>query len=191
MRISLTIASLVCAMAAEPVRDVTYNTTTFGARIDKGYLIERRGWVDLLLFGRDGVLVYGTRPKLPNTEPAGIYGTAVDTDGSLAVSVAYQRSDGAWAGAIVFLDPSGRQTHHVDTGRYLPTRLCITPGHYLGTLGWQRDANHNGRRDGSDYLLFRKYTIDGQETGRYLRRRLVSGLPFDARDLQVFVLYSL
>ena len=177
--LGLAVVSLACVIAADPVRDVTYTTPIElrfdGVMFDNGYLVERRGWLDLLLFGRDGVLIYGTRPKLRHSG-MGVGDTAVDTDGTMAASVVYRRPDGTRAGAIAIWDPSGKQIHTVYTGRYMPKFLCITPGHYLWTLGWVRGEEDDAWPDTSDYFVFRRYTLDGQETGRFVKRSEVAGL---------------
>src|ERR1019366_1286824 len=65
-----------------------------------------------------------------------------------------------------YFDPSGKETRFVDTGKYRPSHVCFDRYHSLWTFGEQRDSSGD-HEEPSDYMMFRKYSVDGREAGRY------------------------
>lgn len=161
------------ASATEPGRTVTFGRT-YGAQavpaLDKGYLLftDRANGVEV--WAPDGQLVFQTAVINPPT--AHVMSAAIDRDGTVAVGVAYSAGKG-FAGGIAFLDRSGKQVRFVDTERYMPSHICFDLSHsVLWTFGWQRDSLQNGSEDSEDYLMFRKFSLEGQQLGAYAKRSL-------------------
>jgi hypothetical protein len=96
---------------------------------------------------------------------------AVNSRGEMAVGMSYSAPDG-YRGGIRILDSKGAEIRFIETGLYVPGRLAYDKNDALWTLGWQRDPVRNGREEETDYALVHKYSPDGTEMGRYLRRSL-------------------
>jgi hypothetical protein len=90
---------------------------------------------------------------------------AVDTDGSLAI---------AWAdlpdAGIDLRDAMGNLIRTIDTGSYIASHLSFDANHAVWSLGWQHTPDQ--REDSQDYMIVRKYSPEGKETGAYLPRSL-------------------
>lgn len=89
------------------------------------------------------------------------------------------------------VDPAGKQTRFVDTGKYRPVHVCFDQDHSLWTFGEQRDSSGD-REERGDYMMFRRYSVDGKEAGRYgprsilpLRGLTPGGASFGAWRLRV------
>jgi hypothetical protein len=154
------------AGAADLVSAVLYNASvpphTRPPIYDKGYLIftYRTGDSAVTVYGPNGTRLFGGLVKLPRAGAIQLGNSAADSDGTIAVTVAYGSAQEP-AGAIAVFDHSGRQTGFFETGRYLPAALAFDPDHMLWALGWQR---------GSDYAVFRKFARDGKEAGAFVSR---------------------
>ncbi len=160
-------------MGKEPDRTVTY-FRDFGSgpvpAFDKGYLIFTNKPNGVEVWGPDGRMVFRTvlmsRPELQ------VMNAAVDSNGSVAVSVAFSVAPRGYAGGITFLDPAGKEVRFAETGRYMPASICFDSKRALWAFGWQRDAIRNENEDSEEYLLFRKYSPDGKQVGAYAARSL-------------------
>ncbi len=166
------LALTASAIIAEPSRDVSYLVPPdVFPLFDKGYLAEIVKSEEILVYGRDGARLFA-KTFQPPFGFAGIRSFAVDTDGLFAVSLTYRDAQRTLRGAIYFLDSSGKEVRRVLTGAYLPEHLTFSAGHNLWALGVERTPDE---RDASDYYLLRRYTREGQETGRFLPRGLFPG----------------
>jgi len=94
---------------------------------------------------------------------------AVDSDGTVAVGVAYSGAAHGFVGGIAMLDRSGKELRFVETDRYLPSHVCFDAKHALWTFG---AIVQNRTEDFQDYFLFRKYSVDGRQLGAYALRSL-------------------
>ena len=106
-------------------------------------------------------------------DPAGasLTSLAADSDGSIAVGLAFPGPQG-YSGGIAYFDPAGKQTRFIDTGKYRPAHVCFDRDHSLWAFGEQRDSSGD-REEPSDYMMFRKYSADGKEAGRYGPRSIL------------------
>ncbi len=164
-----------CAAAADlPIHEVTSLAARVGGvpvpAFQRGYLY----WLDhdtVRLYSPQGYPAFVKVLSVPAGTTPSTDGLAVDSDGSVAVSVSYTTSSG-YAGGIVFLDKNGLDTGFIDTGLYAPSSLSYGEDHSLWSFGWQRDAASPARPDRKDYLMVRHYTAARKETGRYLSRSL-------------------
>jgi hypothetical protein len=81
------------------------------------------------------------------------------------------------SGGIVYFDQSGKQTRFIDTGKYMPAHICFDGNQWLWTFGWQRDSENDDNEERRDYMIFRKYSPEGKEMGRYMSRTLFPSGP--------------
>jgi len=169
--VTLSLAS--AAAVKEPARSVTYGRD-YGSRFlptfDKGYLLFTNEPAGVEAWGPDGRLVFQT--VLTNPPNAHVMSAAVDSDGTVAVGVAYSGAPHGHGGGIAMLDRSGKEIRFVETDRYMPAHVCFDAKHALWTFGWQRDIGRNDREDSTDYFLFRKFSVDGKQLGAYALRSL-------------------
>jgi hypothetical protein len=106
------------------------------------------------VFGPDGSRLYQTAIGVPNQKYISLLNGAADTDGTVAV--VFQNP-----GGFAVLDPMGRQIHTVITAPYEPSQICFAPDHSI----WLEGAEGLG---GAEYMIFRKYSLDGHELGRFV-----------------------
>lgn len=105
------------------------------------------------LFGPDGSRLYNTAIRSPNQKYIEMMlNGAADTDGTVAV---------VFRAGFAVLDPSGKQIHTVLTAPYEPSDICFAPDHSIWLEG------HEGL-GGTEYMIFRKYSPDGHELGRFV-----------------------
>jgi hypothetical protein len=171
--VMVTLSLWSASVAQEPARTVTYGRD-YGSQalpaFDKGYLLFTTELGGVEVWGPDGRLVFQTVLTTPQT--AHVMSAAVDSDGTVAVGVAYSGAPNGYGGGIAMLDRSGKEIRFVETDRYMPAHLCFDAKHALWTFGWQRDIVRNVAEDSQDYFLFRKYSIDGKQLGAYALRSL-------------------
>jgi len=163
-RFLLSFLLLLPAWAAEPTKTVIFGRgpqSSPVATFDKGYLLFLMRPSSFEVWGPDGWLRFFGTVDRPS---ASVWSVAIDADGSVAAGFAFMGPEGV-NGGIAFFDASGAQTHIVETGKYLPANVCFDRNHSLWTFGEQRDSS--GYEDGHDYMMFRKYSPDGEEAGRY------------------------
>ncbi len=169
----VTLSLWSASAAQEPARTVTFGRD-YGSRtlpvFDKGYLLFTNEPSGIEVWGRDGRLVFQT--ILTSPPAARVMSLAVDSDGTVAVGVAYPGAPHGYIGGIAMLDRSGKELRFVETDRYLPSHVCFDAKHALWTFGWQRDMVQNSTADSQDYFLFRKYSVDGKQLGAYALRSL-------------------
>jgi hypothetical protein len=170
---------LGCAAAADwPVARVTYQGRSFGGdalpTLGQGHLLYLSGAGTLSAWGPDGKLVFETPVTDPNGKPASATSAAMDSDGTVAVAIAFTSSSG-YEGGIAYLDGTGRQVGVFSTGRYMPMHLCFDGERRLWAFGWQRDVEINDREDDEDYMLVRRFSNDRKENGGFLPRALFPG----------------
>jgi hypothetical protein len=171
---ALALGSL-CAVAFDgPVREITSQAARAGNVVVPAF---QNGYIFVLdratvqLFAREGYLAFVAALQVPNGTNPSAQGLAVDSDGSVAVSVACLTQTGL-GGGIVFLDKGGLPAGFMDTGSYMPGNLSYGEDHLLWAIGWQRDAVSSNHPDRQDYMVVRKYARDRKEAGRYLARSL-------------------
>jgi hypothetical protein len=154
------------------------SAVTLGGQVvplfDKGYLIYLHQPNRLEVHRPDGQLAYNFDLPCPSTGMCSAAAVAVDSKGNIAISFGYWTSTGAAAGIRV-LNSQGKEARFIDTGLYVPTKLCLDKNDNLWSLGWQRDALTQDVEEKQDYALVRKFSATGVETGRYLPRSLWPG----------------
>jgi hypothetical protein len=165
--------------AVDPTKTLIVGRGTAGnavAVFDHGYLLftpDSSSAVEI--WGPDGLQhFFGTVDK---PYGAHVYSIAVDSDGSAAASVVGFNGSEISEG-IAYFDSTGMQSRFVDTGRYMPSHLSFDKNHSLWAFGWMRNAASD-REERSDYMMFRKYSGDGTEEGRYGRRSILSARGLD------------
>jgi hypothetical protein len=136
---------------------------------DQGYLLFEVRTGGFEVFGPDGVLRFFA--VVENPAGARVISLAADSDGSIAAGLAYPGPQGS-SGGIAYFDPAGKQTRFVDTGEYRPAHVCFDRDHSLWTFGEQL-ASSGDREEPSDYMMFRKYSVNGNEAGRYGPRSIL------------------
>ena len=109
--------------------------------------------------------------KGPGGMPCSALNAAVDNDGRMAVSISYSTAVG-YAGGIVRLDKTGKQTAFIETGRFVPSHIGFDRRQTLWAIGWQRDEIRNDTADSHDYFLVRRYSQAGVEDGAFIPRSL-------------------
>jgi hypothetical protein len=171
-RFLLLLLLLAPAWASEPTKMVMFGRGSQAMSVpafDKGYLmfITRTGGIEV--WGPDGLQrFFATVEKPPGASVASL---AVDSDGSVAAGIGFSGPQGI-SGGIAFFDATGKQTRFVVTGKYMPAHVCFDQNHSLWTFGSQRDSSGD-YEETSDYMMFRKYSADGKEVGRYGPRSIV------------------
>lgn len=163
------------AVAAELDKAVLYQAAVVpNARLpiyDNGYLIVTYNAGDsaITVYGPDGLRLFDTLVRVPETDSLNLGNSAADTDGTIAVTVAYTTA-GGHVGGIALLDRSGRQTRLIKTDRYMPEQLGFDANHNLWAVGWQRDVERHDMPDKRDYLIFRKFSPEGEQVGAFVSR---------------------
>jgi hypothetical protein len=183
-RFLLSLVLLLPASATEPAKTVFFGRGSQAMPVpafDQGYLLFTMRTSGFEVWGPDGLLRFFA--TVENPPGASVTSLAVDSDGSIAAGCAYPGPQ-SFSGGIAYFDPSGKQTRFVDTGKYMPAHVCFDRNHSLWTFGWQRDSSGD-REEHSDYMMFRKYSVDGEEAGRYGLRSIMpkTGLTPGAQSL--------
>jgi hypothetical protein len=177
-RFLLSLLLLLPAWASEPTKTVMFGRGSGAGPVptfDQGYLLFIVRPAGVEVWGPDGSQRFFA--TVENPPGASVSSVAVDSDGSVAAGLAFLGSQGA-NGGIAYFDASGRQTRFVNTGKYMPAHVCFDRDHSLWTFGWQRDSSGD-HEEPTDYMMFRKYSADGLEAGRY-----GPGSMFPAQGLQ-------
>jgi len=178
----VSIALALIAFGADASRELVYLTMDDcpqgGCSVpvfDKGYMFKVKdvgrngpGPDGFSVWGPDGIFMYEATPLTPDGNPGSIHRPAADTDGTVAVTLAWGERGNRKVGIALF-DSNGRQTHFVDTGNYISSAFAFAPDHSIWTVGWARKPNDYPQ---SEYAIVRKYSRDGVQTGAYLQRSL-------------------
>ncbi len=164
-----TLAAVCIVASPAATRQVIYQgdiapSTTF----DNGYLIvydgpSRNG---LSVFGPDGLRRYTTSIQIPLSRYLYILNAAADTDGTVAIAFADYTNSGKFG--FVMLDPTGKQVRIVLTGTYRATQVCFAPDHTIWLSGYDLRSK--------DYMIFQKYTLDGNSVGGFVPRSALGSL---------------
>jgi hypothetical protein len=171
-RCLLSLLLLLPVWASEPTKTVTFGRGSQGMPVpafDQGYLLFTMLSGGFEVWGPDGLLRFVATVEDP--PGASVTSLAVDSDGSVAAGFGYPGPQGFYGG-IAYFNPSGKQTRFVDTGKYMPAHVCFDRYHSLWTFGWQRDPSDDHEQT-RDYMMFRKYSAAGNETGRYGQRSIM------------------
>lgn len=152
-------------------REVTYVGALFGAeplpKFDKGYLLFLKRTCQLTVYSPAGTQLFSRQLSGPaGSSTCFARDAAVDADGAVAVSIGYGSPNGHAAG-IVVLDPKGNPAGFIDTKRYVPSHICFDRQHAIWSIGWQRDELRNDSQDTKEYMVVRRYSRSGGETGAY------------------------
>ena len=165
-------------IGADSSRELMYNGVFFGndplPKFDKGYLLFLKtppNSCRITVYDAAGTLAFSGPIPNPKSDLCSAAGPAVDTDGTVAVSIAFQHSLGHGAG-IVLLDRAGKLIRFIDTGRYVPSDLCFDQEHTIWSIGWQRDAVRNSYPDEKDYGIVRRFSLNGAAIGEFIQRSL-------------------
>jgi len=176
----LSLLTLSAAMAGPVSREVTYGSAASGAGMSvpyfaHGYLIYNRQGARIEIHGPDGQKLYEGAPECPQGKPpCPVSAVAADGKGMIAVGLVYHTASGK-ASAIRWMTARGRVTRLVETGRFVPTRLCFDARGDLWAMGWERDADDREIASRVDYATVRKYSAEGKELGRFVPRSLWAG----------------
>ncbi|HTS47883.1 MAG TPA: hypothetical protein VMH05_08060 [Bryobacteraceae bacterium] len=193
-------ATLISTVAAQSnsTREVVYTTLDAcphggcpSPLFDKGYLIQlkdyRGGYPSdgYDLWAPDGTLLHHVDILAPDGTAGHVQDVAIDTDGVAIVPISY----GGWGGpghvkggGLVVVDPAGKQVRFISTDRWLPAHACFGPDHSIWASGTQyeplRDGDDFDHHSRGDYLIVRKYSLNGQLLGAFLpRSSFPPGLP--------------
>ena len=103
-----------CGAAADwPVVKTTHQGRTFGGdpipRLDWGHLFYLSGKGTVTAWGPDGQRLFETSVTDPNGNLAGSNSAAMDSDGTVAVTIAFASVTG-YTGGIAYLDRTGKQS---------------------------------------------------------------------------------
>ncbi len=179
VRLTALVFLLTPALPAEVAfRETTYQTAVFAGgqsvpRYDKGYLlyhdVQRRNHLEV--HKPDGALLFDIQMRCPGPGECGAGIMAVDSRGTVAVSLNYRTPRG-WAGSIRFLNALGRETRVIETGWYVTRALTFDEKDNLWTIGWLRDPLNPDFSEKEDHPIVRKYSPEGRELGRFLPRSL-------------------
>lgn len=93
-----------------------------------------------------------------------------DKDGNAAVAATAIGGPSGFLNVILLLDHTGSQIGFIDTGRYVPAHLAIAADRSIWVLGWQQDANHPPYPDRNDYMIVRRFSVEGKEMMGFLPR---------------------
>jgi hypothetical protein len=172
-RFLLSLLLLLPTWAIEPSKTVMFGRgyqAMSAPTFDQGYLLFTKPLSGSFeVWGPDGLQRFFA--TVENPPGASVASLAVDSDGSVAAGFGFRGPEGV-SGGIAYFDPSGKQTRFVDTGKYLPAHVCFDRNHSLWTFGSQRDSSGD-YEEPSDYMMFRKYSADGKEAGRYGPRSIM------------------
>ncbi len=137
---------------------------------DHGYLFDQASppGQSISVWDNEGQPMYTAELAAPDGIRGHRYsGVAVDTDGTVAVPIAF--GDGAFkGGAIILLDRTGKPSRTIDTGRYAPDILAFADDHALWVGGLL--FGDTQRETKKDYGIVRKYSPEGRLAGEYLPR---------------------
>jgi hypothetical protein len=99
----------------------------------------------------------------------------VDSDGTVAVCESHPVGKTHSSG-VAILDSAGASKRYFSTGQYFVEHLAFAPDHSLWNFGWERAPGGGEVR--ADYMMLRKYSVDGRQLGAYFPRSLYPrGLP--------------
>ena len=162
----LSIAEVFAAPASEVIYQGNLSPRNIAPTFDNGYLIVYEGDRSLSVFGQDGLRRY--QVTVQQTVPKSFYllGAAADTDGTVAANF-FDNWNSQNFGFVV-LDPTGKQLRTVLTGSYSPAQICFAPDHTIWLAGTVFHAE--------DYMVFRKYSLDGQELGQFIPKSTLGSL---------------
>jgi hypothetical protein len=117
----------------------------------------------MTVFAPDGHVV---ATLVSSNTNASVQSIAIDSDGTLAVAWAALTSRG-----IDIRDPYDSLLRTIDTGRYQVEHLSFGGDHSLWAMGVSWIAGRPGMPE-ADYAILRKYSLEGKQTGEYLKRSL-------------------
>lgn len=140
-------------------------------KFERGYLLFLNRNCQLTVYQPSGKLQFTKTLEAPNAMPCFPADSAVDTDGTLAVAIGYSGPLG-YAGGIILLDATGKQTSFIDTKLYVPSHIGFDHQHSIWAIGWQHDEIRNETADSNDYAMVRRYSRNGTETGAFVQRSL-------------------
>src|SRR3712207_1766995 len=106
--LSFLILIAVCAIPQTTIREVVYANASWSGEIvplfDKGYLIYVREGNGIAVFRPNGALAFTRTLPCPGSGACSFMGVAMDSDGSVALTVAFYKPTGQTAG-ILTLSP--------------------------------------------------------------------------------------
>lgn len=154
-------------------REVVYgNAATIGGQViplfDKGYLIYLHQPNRLQVFRPDTQLAYEYDVPCPaGSSRCSAGGIAATRKGIVAIGIAYASGSGYTSG-IRFLNPAGKETGFIETGRYVPMQLAFDKNGNLWSIGWERDAIINDSESKEPYNIVHKYSPEGKPLSEHL-----------------------
>ena len=162
-------------LQAAVLREIYYQGPMTPANItptfDKGYVLVYDLDRSVKVYGPDGLPRFTAAPDIPGSTGTGVENAAADSDGSVALAVAFWTPSADrkqhMEGGLVFFDPAGKQVRSVDTGRYLPTQVAYAADHSLWAVGYEEKQAQSER---PDYSVLRHYSQAGEEQGAFLPR---------------------
>lgn len=159
------------APAAEPVREVR-----FEGRLAPLYILPNFDNGYLVAFESGGIAVCGPHGRLAcrvfdrtTMEPEAVCNrgdnAAVDTDGTIAVTLYRVKGRTQTRGGIAIFTRTGMRKGFIDTGRFVPSAVAFAPDHSIWTFG-TRFIDPGFR----DYFILHHYLQDGTRRGEFLPR---------------------
>jgi len=162
---SLSVVILIAGLLPAADRQVTYQgdiaPLSISPTFDHGFLIVwdrdtdgvTKALKTISVYGPTGSRLYQSAIQGPNLKEATLLNGAADDDGTVAVVFDLP-------GGFAILDSSGKQIQTVVTSPYVPTQICFAPDHTIWVAG--------NTAYGKDEMLFRRYSRDGKELGRFV-----------------------
>lgn len=136
-----------------------------------------------LVYAPDGRFLFPLPLQLPGAEISYASDIAPDSDGSFVVAAIGGAADmrhQQGAGLAMF-DAHGIQTAFVDTGKFWPGHVAISPDHSIWVLGAQFGSD---RKEEQVYDILHKYSRSGVLQGTFLpRSSFPPGLPPGAASI--------
>jgi hypothetical protein len=177
MVVLLALFFALSAFGATPVREL-YTQAVAASRLSAPEF--RHGYLVVLepgngpasgftVYAPDGSLALTISIEVPGGSHTSVTDVDFDSNGNIAVTASALGTTG-YLNGILMLDPRGRQTRFINTGRFVPCHVTIAQDHSVWTLGWQRDSDNPIMTDQRDYMVVRQYSIDGEEMKAVLPR---------------------
>jgi hypothetical protein len=170
----------LCAFAGDPDREVLSQAFAFA---DAPIPVFRHGYLvtfpptsgpfnSFSVFAPDGRLAFEKTIELPGGgSSVSVADVDLDADGNVAVAAHAPGSGGCMLHVVLVLDRTGRQTGLINTGCFVVGHLAMGPDHSIWTLGWER-ASGTTDEDWQDYMIVRRFTMDGKQVSAFLPRSL-------------------
>ncbi len=148
-------------LSAQTREEVRHEGSWTGPTFDRGYVVDwdKENLGGYTLYSPDGRLVYSILPDKLGTVNMHVHGFAADSDGTVAGI--YEMLGGPQPlGRIILVNSLGQPGLSINTGVYIPTRICFADDHSIWTVGFEYQND--------DFLVFRRFSRQGQQLGAFV-----------------------